>query len=184
MKYFLLGIISTLIIISLVAAQDKDGKKPKVKDDSIVIDSTQINWYLYDAGLKLAKKNGKHILVNFTAKWCGYCKRMEKETFSNAEIIKYINTNFVSIKVDGDSPNELNINGYKITEQNLARSEYQITGYPTFWFLQSNGERIGPAPGYWPSNRFFDILSFVKDDLHKKMTFDEYVKSGGRKRQN
>lgn len=184
MKKLLYVLILTFMAVSfLMAGEKKEEKKPKTEGVA-AIDTTQISWLKYDEGLKLAKKTGKHIIVDFTAKWCGYCKKMEKEIFSDPEMIKFMNTNFVSIKVDGDSKNELDIEGYKITEQNLSRSEYRVTGYPTFWFLEPNAERIGPASGYRPLDFFFEMLYFIKDNVNEKMTFDNYIKNGGRKKTN
>ena len=183
MKKLLFVIILVLLPLSFPFAQDKSEKKSS-KESSAKVDTTKIIWHPYDVGLKLAKESGKHIVVNFTAKWCGYCKKMEKETFSMPEVIKFLNTNFVCIKVDGDSKNELNVSGYKITEQNLARNEYRVTGYPTFWFLKSTSERIGPVTGYQPTDRYLDMLYFVKDDIYQKMTFNDYITKGGRKVNN
>jgi thioredoxin-related protein len=178
----LLYLLTVIFAAALSFAADNAEKDKKIKaENAIAIDTTKVTWLAYDEGLKLAKKTGKHIIVDFTAKWCGYCKKMEKDVFSDPEIIKFMNTNFVSIKVDGDSPKELDIDGYKISEQNLARVEYRVTGYPTFWFLKSNAERIGPASGYRPLDVFFDMLYFVKDNLYEKMTLNDYIKSGGRK---
>lgn len=173
------GILSLFAIGAVLAEESKSDLK---KSDSVaVIDTTQVTWVKYDEGLEMAKETGKHIMVNFTTAWCGYCKKMKKETFSNPDVIKFLNENFICASVDGDSKNELDISGYKITESNLAKAEYRVTGYPTFWFLKSNGERIGPAPGYKPTDQFMEILYYVKNDLYADMTFDDYIKKGGRK---
>ena len=120
-------------------------------------------------------------MVNFTTTWCGYCKKMNRTTFVDSEIVNILNNDFISIKVDGDSQNELNVDGYKITERNLTRSEYGVRGYPTYWFLKSNAERIGPISGYKATDPFLDVLYYVRDEVYDKMKFDEYMKNGGRK---
>ncbi len=181
MKKFLSYLMVFMLVAGVASATDKKDDKKAKGSTKPTIDSTAIAWYPYDQGLKLAKESGKHIIVDFTAKWCGYCKKMDKEVFTDPEVIKFLNTHFVCVKVDGDSPNELNIEGYKITEQNLARSEYRVSGYPTFWFLKSTSERIGPASGYRPKDQFLDMAYFVKDDLYDKMSFSDYVTKGGRK---
>ena len=177
--FILLGFMAMFTVSSVMAEDLKD--KSKKAETPPPIDTTQVTWVKYDEGLKLARETNKHILINFTTAWCGYCKKMKKETFSDTTVIKFLNENFICAVVDGDSKHELDIDGYKITESNLAKAEYRVTGYPTFWFLKSNGERIGPAPGYKPTDQFMEILYYVKNDLYASMTFDDYIKKGGRK---
>ena len=126
-------------------------------------DSKEIKWHAYDEGLKLAKESNKQIVIDFTAKWCGWCKKMENEVFIDSQFVKIMNESFVAVRVDGDSRKELNIDGYKITEQQLARQEFRVTGYPAFWFLESDGTKIGPIKGYQPTAQFLTALNFIKD---------------------
>ena len=132
-----------------------------VTSDSVA--APEIKWFAYDVGLAKAKKEGKHLFVDFTAKWCGYCKKMEKTTFIEPEIVKMLNTEFVSVKVDGDSEKELDIEGYKITEKNLSRMDYKVRGYPTFWFVDPQGTRLGALSGYQESANLMTYLQYVKD---------------------
>lgn len=175
----LLG-ISILILFSL-SAFASDEKAPPEPTPKTEVKSADINWVSYDEGVKIAKETGKHMLVNFTTSWCGYCKLMNKTTFKNREIVDIINTNFIAVKVDGDSKKELNVEGYKITERNLTISEFGVSSYPTYWFLKPDGGKLGNLKGYQNADPFAEILFYVKEKLYDQMTFDEFMKAGGRK---
>ncbi len=180
-RMFLLFSITIFLIARIAVTADESGSKKDEGKNPKEVDTTKINWIPYDEGLELAKAKNKHVLVNFTTAWCGFCKKMNATTFKEPEVIKMMNENFITVMVDGDSRKELNVNGYKITERDLSRSEYRVTGYPAYWFLKPDGEKLGVLPGYQQAQVFLDVLYFMKEKLYDKMTFEEYLKAGGRK---
>jgi thioredoxin-related protein len=182
-KKFITLALTGLFLIGLISAQSlwSAEKKNEEGKKNETIDTTKINWLPYDIGLTKAKKENKHILVDFYTNWCYYCKKMDKEVFARPEIIRMINKDFVAVKVNAESKNELNVDGYKITETNLAKSEYRVRGYPAYWFLKPNSDRLGMLPGYQNADVLMDVLYFMKESLYDTMKFDEYMKNGGRK---
>jgi len=94
-----------------------------------------IKWYTYDEGLALGKTKKKTVFLHFYANWCSYCQKMGKKTFQDPSVISYLNTHFVSIRVNTDK------------ERKIA-ANYRVRGLPTTWILKENGEKIGPIPGY------------------------------------
>jgi len=174
------ALILVLLVFSNVSAQEK----AKQSSGGKTADSTkpaEITWLRYDDGIKLAQEKGKHVLVDFVTKWCGYCKRMDRTTFVEPELVRMLNDNFVAIRVDAESAQLLNVKGYKITERDLAAGEYQVRSYPAFWFLKPDGSKLGLLQGYRESGQFLEVLFFMKEKLYDKMTFDDYIKKGGRK---
>lgn len=123
--------------------------------------ATQIGWVPYDEGVAVAKKTNRHMFVDFTATWCGWCKKMEKETFSQPEVIAMLNNNFIPIKVWGDLGNSLNIDGYKITEKEFANSR-GVQGYPTFVFETPARQPITSFSGYRDAATLMNYLTQVK----------------------
>ncbi|HOD67313.1 MAG TPA: thioredoxin fold domain-containing protein [candidate division Zixibacteria bacterium] len=153
----MLPLVLVLAAGAFVFADDESGKTAA---------PAEIQWVAYDVGLQRAAAEKKHVLVDFTAKWCGFCKKMDRETFAKPEVVEMINANFIPVKVDGDSQKELNVNGYKITEANLAKKEFGVRGYPTFWFLKSDGSKLGQITGYRPPDVMMEALSYVKDEQY------------------
>lgn len=133
-----------------------------------------LNWLSYNEGLALAEKENKYVLINFYTDWCGYCKKMDKETYSNEEVKSILNKNFVIVKVNAESNNKVSENGEEITERELAKL-YQVTGYPTTWFLESNHSRVAPLPGYVASEQFIPVLNYIGEGWHKSISFKEYM---------
>lgn len=126
-----------------------------------------IKWLTYEQGLAAGKKEGKKIFIHFYANWCGYCRTMEKKTFQNADIIGYMNKNFIPIKVNTDK------------EQSTAM-KYGVRGLPSNWFLENNGDKIGNRPGFIAPEDLIVFLEFIHTDSFKKMTFQAFSEARGK----
>ena len=154
-----------LISFGLQASENKSKadstktEKPKKQET----DKSKIDWPTYPEGLTKIKTEKKHIFIDFTASWCGWCKRMEREAFSDPTVIEKINDHFIPGKVWGDSNDMLDIDGYKITQRNLSHAQFGVRGFPTFWFISPEGVRIGPLPGYQTTDRLIEALDWVKE---------------------
>lgn len=133
-----------------------------------------LNWLSYNEGLTLAEKENKYVLINFYTDWCGYCKKMDREAYSDKEIIKTISQNFVTIKINAEAESKVVENGKEITERELAKL-YQVSGYPTIWFLESDRKRIAPLPGYVPPQQFKIVLNYIGEGWYKSISFEEYL---------
>ena len=133
-----------------------------------------ISWLKYDKAMDLAKKQNKHIIIDFATTWCGWCKKMHASTYQDAKIVETISKDFVAAVVDGDSYDILKLKDGDITEKGLTR-QFGVTGYPTTWFLESDGKKIAPAPGYIDTKTMQYVLDYVRTNTNDKMTFQEFV---------
>jgi len=55
-----------------------------------------------EKSLQTANTSGKLVLLKFTADWCTYCKKMERETFTQPQVAALVNRDFVPVLVDAD----------------------------------------------------------------------------------
>ncbi|MFK8060936.1 MAG: thioredoxin family protein [Polaribacter sp.] len=88
-----------LLIIFLVAIKSKSYAQEKV------------NWISIKEALSLQKKEPKKILVFFYANWCMPSKLMLKRTFTDANIINKLNTNYYPVKFNIESKEAVNYRG-------------------------------------------------------------------------
>ena len=167
MKATRIAVFALLAVVALawvIGAAETD-KKRTADDNGIV-------WYNYQDGWEKAKAEKKHMFVDFTATWCGWCKRLEATTFSVPEVAKQLNEDFVPVKVWEKSTDTALIDGYKISERDLAKREFRVTGYPSLWFVSPKGARIGPAGGYVDAQTMLKYLEIVKNYRYDS-TLDE-----------
>lgn len=163
MKNRILPLMIALVLSAALLAFAGDTKPGKPEGKQPTEDSSKITWHPYDEGLTLAKKLDRHVLIDFTTDWCGWCKKMDKETFADQEVISLINSQFVAVRVNGDSKNILDIDGYKISEKDLTRMDYRVSGYPAFWFLKADGSRLGQLRGYQQKDQMMQVLQYVAE---------------------
>ena len=82
-----------------------------------------------DNSLELASKNGNISLLYITADWCISCKRLERETFSNPDMIKLLSSiNSIKADVSKNSENDIEL-----------MKQLSIFGPPTLIVYDQNG---------------------------------------------
>jgi thioredoxin-related protein len=116
--------------------------------------------------LETAKREHKIIFMDAYAEWCGPCKRMAKEIFTQKEVGDFFNKHFINVKMDmekGEGPK-------------LA-SKYKVTAYPTLFFLDSEGEIVNVQVGGVNTDQLLGLgkVSLSKSDKSKNYA-DEYEK--------
>jgi thioredoxin-related protein len=135
-----------------------------------------VQWRNYTNGLSEAKTKGKPIFVQFFATWCGYCRKMDQETFTNTQVQSQLNK-FVSVRVTESSENKVSHEGKVMSERELTAA-HGVTGFPTLVFMESDGKVIGKIPGYLGPEDFAGMLKFIETGSYRKMDYESYRKKG------
>ena len=124
--------------------------------------AAKINWLTLEEAQELNKTNPKKIMVDLYTEWCGPCKMMMRETFTDPELISYINENFYAVKFNAESQAPITFKGktYSNPEFNPAKSPRQrnsvheytrttgIRGYPTLIIYNSEVDIIERIVGF------------------------------------
>jgi thioredoxin-related protein len=142
------------------------------------ITSAQGGWKSFDAGLENAKASHKKILVDVYTDWCGWCKKMDKEVYSDSRVKEYLAKNFVTVKMNAEAEGTIHYKGKIYSPAQLA-SAFGVTGYPATLFLKDDSDPITLLPGYMEAPMFLHVLSFVAENQYEKKQFDQYLKERG-----
>jgi thioredoxin-related protein len=139
-------------------------------------ENSNLKWRDFNDGIAEAKKTNKKILIDVYTDWCGWCKRMDSQTYADKQVAKYLGERYVLVKLNAESAKKIFYNDKQYTEREFSAA-FGITGYPATLFLKSNGEAITIYPGFADAKRFMDVASFIAEDHYLTKKFDEYVSS-------
>ena len=98
----------------------------------------------YQQALEQAQEEGKLILAYLYTDWCGYCKKMEAETFTDQAVIDEMSDSYVWLKLNAETDEE----GRQLQER------FNITGYPGLLLLDGDGQEMERISGFVPAGAF------------------------------
>ena len=110
-----------------------------------------LKWHTWNEGYPLAKETGKIVLVDMYTDWCGWCKRMDKDTYAKNEIINLINEHFVPIKFNPEKTGiTYEVEGNKVNGRQLMGmlANGQRIGYPSTVFIYTDSKKLYLVSGY------------------------------------
>ena len=138
-------IVATLMLTFLVFISCHAEKESTEKSAN----TAELNWLEnLEEAVDTAEANDQPILVNFTGSdWCGWCKRLHSEVFSQTAFIDYAGKNLVLLKLDFPKYIQQSEETKKYNSDLLTK--YGVRGFPTILLLNSKGEEL-KRTGYQP----------------------------------
>jgi thioredoxin-related protein len=140
--------------------------------------SEKIKWYSFEEAYKLNKKKQKKVFIDVFTDWCGWCKKMDAETFANPVISEYMSKHFYCVKLDAERKDTVIIDGVTFTNPNPSskRSTHQLAvellkgkmSYPSYAFLNEKGQWMTVVAGYQKAKDFEVLLHYFGDGAYEK----------------
>lgn len=159
------NILSTLFLVCFLFVANK----------SIAQEKTKIKWITLDQAFEAIKKEPRKIVIDVYTDWCGWCKVMDKNTFSDAKVADFVNKKYYAVKLNAEQAGEIQIGDKKYTYPQLASDLMQgRMSYPTIVYLDEKFNMIQPIPGYQDAKAFHQVITFLGDNHYKKLDFEKY----------
>ena len=187
------AIAGAVICISIFRSSDADAQTVPQNDMAVSAkaDEEGMKWYSVTEALELNKQTHKKIFIDVYAQWCGPCKWLAANTFTNPVIQEDLNKYYIPAKFDAESSDTIFFQGKRFINQNpnagprmsthdftmyIAQTQQGIA-YPTLVFLDEDLNMIQPIPGALTAEQLEPILDFIGNDMYKTTPWDEYMKT-------
>ncbi len=153
--------LNTLVVVLLLILPNVTYSQ----QTGIRFDNVSLSW---KEVLEKAKQSRKYIFVDCFATWCGPCKRMEKDVYSNDSLTSFYNSNFIAVKIQMDSSknDQLSTRLWYKDAMEIAK-QYQVDAFPTLLFFSPDGNLVNKEVGYHDVNDFLNI-SMNSLDVNKQ----------------
>jgi thioredoxin-related protein len=136
----------------------------------------------FEEAQEAQKTTPKKIFVDAYAIWCGPCKMLDKNTFSNKDVAEYVNKNYYAVKFDAQGNKTIKFKGKTYKNPNFIPNTsgrnsnhelsavFKISAFPTLLFLDENANLIAPIPGYKTPSQLELFLKFFNETEVKDIT--------------
>ncbi|WP_042719786.1 thioredoxin fold domain-containing protein [Flavobacterium sp. B17] len=114
-----------------------------------------------------AKKENKIVFIDAYTSWCGPCKMMERNIFTKKTVGDFYNSNFVNARFDMEKG-----------EGREIAAKYGVRSYPTYLFLNGDGELVSQNYGYMEESMFISMAQNINSPNNKKGSLKERFEKG------
>jgi thioredoxin-related protein len=128
----------------------------------------QIQWMKFEEAVAANANNPKMILVDVYTDWCGWCKKMDKDTFTDPRVVAHLKKNFYAVKLNAeDTKRRFPFMGKTFSEAEMAVA-MRVNSYPNFVVIEPGLQNLAQLPGYREPADFLAGLNELIEKAFKK----------------
>lgn len=148
-------------------------------------DESKVKWYTLEEAVALSEKNPKKIFMDVVTVWCGWCKKMDREVFSQKDIVDILNDDYYAVRLDAQQKEDITFLDETFEYQMYGQKGFNRfavellkgkMGFPSLVFLDEEFKIIQSLEGYQQADRLTLILNWFKADEYKQTPWSSYVR--------
>ena len=142
-----------------------------------------VKWMTFEEAVEKSKTEKRKVFIDVYTDWCGWCKVMDKNTFSEPHVAKILNEQFYPVKFNAEQKEDVVFNGttFKFVPSG-SKGYHQLAAallnnqlsYPTVVFLDEDFRLIQPLAGYQKAPEIHKIIQYIGGDYYKTTKWDEW----------
>ena len=146
----------------------------------------QVKWYPIAEAIQLAAQEPRMLVIDVYTDWCGWCKRMDADTFSDPEVAAFMNKYTYPVKLNAESKADIVIGDRTFKHVASGRRGYHeiaaiVTkgrlSYPTISYVDARGRVVEAVPGYQRPEQFKLYLEYFAHGVYLEQSFEEFAQA-------
>jgi thioredoxin-related protein len=141
----------------------------------------KLHWISLEEAIASFQKEKRPLLIDLYTDWCGWCKEMDKKTYSNNKVAEYLDSRFYNVRLDAETRDKITWNNKEYNYNPAYRSNefavYLTNGrlqFPTTVFIPVDGSGPQAIPGYFAPKDFELIVKYFGENGYGKIPFASF----------
>ncbi|MDR2359166.1 MAG: DUF255 domain-containing protein [Prevotellaceae bacterium] len=147
-------------------------------------ESSPVKWYSIETADSLRNNTPKKMFIDVYIDGCGWCKVMDRNTFTDPKVAAYLNKHFYSVKLNAEQKAPIKFDGHtfsfmpehRLHELAIALLQGRMS-YPNIVYMTEQGQPIQAVPGYQTPDVILPILVFFAENHYQKLSWEDYNKT-------
>lgn len=163
-----------LLLALLLAAALPLAGPAAAQTDASVVPASAPAWQPMAAAVAQTRAEGKVMLVHTYAVWCGWCARMDAETYADSTVQAFVAEHFTATRLDLESPDEVPFFEHTLSMAALGRA-FGVTGTPTTVFVGPDGVPITKIAGFRDAPTLLLVMQYVHGGTYETESFQQFL---------
>jgi uncharacterized protein YyaL (SSP411 family) len=174
------GILGVVLLLSGASRRPAGGGEPR---EGAGPAGSAVEWMTVEQAVDKLQQEKRPVLIDLYTSWCGWCREMDRKTYSSKKVAAYLAEKFYTVKVDAETRAVIAWEGrtygyspqYRASEFALYLTHGRLE-FPTTIII-TPGDAPQAIPGYMEPGELEPVLKYFGEGAYKTQGFDEYMKS-------